>query len=373
TVFGESISNIADATEKIMPYAAEYSLLGVSFASLFGTMVMIFYYIYFNGFHTLKFKKNYLKHMLPIFKIAVPISISAFIVNLYPLIDMVTIVKAFQIIFKDIAAAESYFPKICGDFETSAALGNYLYGCYSGIAMTIFHLVPALTASLSTAALPVISSLSAKDDKIRLGDTAEAVMRFSALFSIPAGMGLFIMAEPILTFLFGNSPREVMIAAPMLSVLGIAAVFVGISAPAFAVLQGMGKPAVPTFILAFFTFFKLLLSILLVSSKKINVMAAPISTLVCYFFIASIALKNISMGTLKKLSLAKICLKPFILCLFCCPLSKIIYTHALKNASQSTSLLFSILISGILYILLLQLSGEFKQHYLKMLYSDKKS
>ena len=51
------------------------------------------------------------------------------------------------------------------------------------------------------------------------------------MIAIPGGLGICALAEPILTLVYSADPASIPIAAPILRVLGIAAIFVALSSP----------------------------------------------------------------------------------------------------------------------------------------------
>ena len=60
------------------------------------------------------------------------------------------------------------------------------------------------------------------------------------MIAFPAGFGICALAEPILTLVYQADPASIPIAAPILRVLGLAAVFVALSSPTNSMLQAVG-------------------------------------------------------------------------------------------------------------------------------------
>lgn len=79
-------------------------------------------------------------------------------------------------------------------------LPEYLYGSYSGLAVSIFNLVPAVTAGIGMSAIPAIARYCAAKDDRCLQRSVESVMATTAAAAFPAGLGIFTFAEEILSF-----------------------------------------------------------------------------------------------------------------------------------------------------------------------------
>ena len=95
-----------------------------------------------------------------------------------------------------------------------------LYGCYTGLAVTMFNLVPTITTSIGVSAIPAVTSSWTKRDAAGTKKNVEAALRITAIIGIPAGLGMSVLAGPIMSLLFHNA-NEVAIATPLLTMLGL--------------------------------------------------------------------------------------------------------------------------------------------------------
>jgi O-antigen/teichoic acid export membrane protein len=127
-----------------------------------------------------------------------------------------------------------------------------------------------------------VSSLWTQKRLSQLQRSVESILRMTALFVLPAGLGLSVMSGPILQLLFGADRPETAIAAPLLSVMGIAAIFVGITIPVNSMLQGMGLAYLPVKLMAVGGAIKIAVNYMLVGMPGINIKGAPFGTLACY-------------------------------------------------------------------------------------------
>lgn len=156
------------------------------------------------------------------------------------------------------------------------------YGAYTGMAMTLFNLPQALSNSVSVSVLPALSAAHACRNSKQERRLVTSSMRLTLLVCLPCGAGLFVFAQPLLQVLFASQPRGIQTAQPLLQLLGIAEPLVGLSAVATAVLQSFGRPDLTVYAMAAACTAKFAVSFYLAGQPEINILAAPIGTLVCY-------------------------------------------------------------------------------------------
>ena len=81
-------------------------------------------------------------------------------------------------------------------------LPEYLYGSYSGLAVSIFNLVPAVTAGIGMSAIPAIARYCAAKMTGACSDQWNRQWQPQLQLLSPAGLGIFTFAEEILSFLY---------------------------------------------------------------------------------------------------------------------------------------------------------------------------
>ena len=113
-----------------------------------------------------------------------------------------------------------------------------LYGCY-GYAATLMMLIPAITQTFGISALPSVTRAWTEGSPKKIKASIESVIRITMLVTIPAGLGLSVMAKPIMSLLYsdGGNTATVDTAASVLVILGIAAIFTSTSTPLCSMLQ----------------------------------------------------------------------------------------------------------------------------------------
>lgn len=170
-----------------------------------------------------------------------------------------------------------------GEILSSSNMPTFLYGI-RGEAYVLYNLIPTLTGTFGIGSVPFLTTVWVAKDKAAVKKTIETIIRTTAVIALPAGVGLASIAPEIMGLLYeGVAPVE--IGGPLLRMLGIAAVFAGLSVPMTNMLQAIGKPILPVRNIAIGASLKIIVNFLLVGRPEINIMGAPIGTMICYVFI----------------------------------------------------------------------------------------
>lgn len=117
---------------------------------------------------------------------------------------------------------------------------TYLYGQLHGMAYPLAGLPAILASAVGAALVPSIAEALARGASLQVAARTETALRLTVLFSLPAMVGLIILAEPINQMLFGIPEAGV----PLVYVSG-ACVLLALQQTSSGVLQGLGRPAVP--------------------------------------------------------------------------------------------------------------------------------
>lgn len=225
--------------------------------------------------------------------VALPTGISALISNMTSLIDMWTITAC-------LSAAEYSISGISAD-----EMPYFVYGSFSGIAVTVFNLVPSVTNMLGKGTLTCVTDAYEKKDVILLRNSTVQALSMAFVTALPCAVGLYVLSEEVLSFLFPVQTDETAICVVPLKLMMTGMVCLCLSYPLFSMLQAVGKPTAPLKIMLTGTAVKLICNLLLVSEKGIN--GAAVSTSVCYLFVLVLSLA-VYLRTVK----IKLCVKPFI-------------------------------------------------------------
>ncbi len=194
--------------------------------------------------------------------IAIPITIGASVFSLTSVIDMAMIKHNL----------------IAAGFSLEEAVR--LWGSYSGYAVPLFNMPPALLTAISISLVPAVASAFISGSKKKAEASVLSSIRITTLFALPASAGISLLATPILGLIYHNTN-----ASSMLSILGWAIVFVSLVQVTNAILQAVGKVYVPVLHMILGGILKIGINYFLVSNPEIHINGAPIGTLACYTLI----------------------------------------------------------------------------------------
>ncbi|MCX7614312.1 MAG: polysaccharide biosynthesis protein [Clostridiales bacterium] len=201
--------------------------------------------------------------------VAIPVTVGASVLSLTNLIDMAVVMNRLQ------------------DIGYSEAASNALYGAY-GMAVTLFNVPQTLVTAIAISVIPAITTAFTHRDYLSAGRTMESTVRITAILAFPSAAGLSLLSGPIMNLLYFNKPEDAAIAAPLLSTLAIAIIFVSMVSISNAMLQSMGLVNVPVVTMLIGGVVKLVTNYTLVGTHSININGAPIGTTICYAVIAII-------------------------------------------------------------------------------------
>lgn len=185
------------------------------------------------------------------------------------------------------ALLNSVDSKLCMNRLQTAAGFSYkeakvLYGVY-GKAQTLFNLPAAFITPLTISIVPAISGALAVREHSKATKITEDSLRISSVVSMPMGVGLMVLAAPIMEVLYPNSHEA---GAGLLGIMGLASFFVCIVLMENAILVSSGKEKLTMVTLISGGLIKIIVNWFLVAQRPINIYGAPIGTLVSYFVMA---------------------------------------------------------------------------------------
>ncbi len=332
-VFGQQVSNAAQANSVIVPYAAAGAVLGVTLGSLLSLLfLMVFYRFRRDGF------TNEMVVASPapqpgsaiarqMIRIAVPMVVSALILNITNLIDVTTIqARLTSALSSDFTTVYNMFSTSIDkavalkrlNFDDHAEVMKYIWGAY-GTALDFRTLVPTITIQLGVSAIPALATAWALKNKDDMRKTIETVLRIGMLIALPAGFGIAALAAPILTVIYGrgNSSEAIAIVAPILFVNGIFTPLMAVSTPTTNMLQAVGRADIPMKTVAAAAVCKILCNFILVGIPKINIYGAVAGTILFYVIIVGVNLFFLLKISKVRINWMGVFLKPFIAAVLC--------------------------------------------------------
>ncbi len=332
-VFGNEVTSLAEANSVITPWAAAGAVMGVTIGSLAAAVFLAIYYrIKGDGFTRTQLvnspksrsSEELAKEMI---RIAVPMVISALILNITNLVDTTTIQSRLTTaIENDLTTVLQMHSEAINEavrlsrlnISDSEEIVKYLWGSY-GMALDFRNLIPNLTLQLGISALPALAAAWAIKEKNGIKSTIEMVLRICMLIGLPAGFGMAALAQPLLTVIYGRglSSDAIPVVAPIMMAYGIATALMAVSTPITNMLQAIGRTDIPVKSVVAGAICKIVCNFILVGNPKINVYGAVVGTILFYVVIVACNLTSLLKITKVKVNWGGILIKPLISAALC--------------------------------------------------------
>lgn len=362
-VFGEDVTTFEQAFNTALPYAAAGAILAVSISELCGLLAMIIIERRYKGGETMPPRSTYCRRgiCVQLLRETAPIAASALVMNCVSFIDLLTVTGTLT---RSSARDPEYFNTafgnildICGGIE---GLPNFMYGSYTGIAMSLFMLIPSFAGMTEKTAAPEIAAAWEQNDARKLYDKIKLQLRAGAIIACPACFGAAALAEPILNMLYKSRPAEVFVSLQPFIILCMGGIFMVLSSALFGIFQSINKAHIPLILMTGSVIIKLLLNPLLISIPQINISGAPLSGTVGYIFITICGSVILNKKLPKKVNVFSAVRKPLLCGIVCGFMAYIAYSLLNGKVNPMLSVLFSTFTGAVVYVILLILVGVFR-------------
>ena len=365
--FGLTFNNKEEAYRTLISFSVAASIVGITMGSVLSYLYMKIRFVRTKGeiapeLYALSPEAvSKSKTFSAMVKIAVPVGIGALVMSFASSIDASILNR----ILSDMAENSPnelllQYPALEFEIFEAGTAHTCIWGYYSS-ALTILSIVVAVTQAFGTSAMPNVTNAFTKGDKGELTASVEAVMKLTAVFSIPCGIGLSVLAKPILSLIFFTNPNIAEFGAASLQVMGGAAIFMGLLTPICSMLQAVGKSNLTMFIYIFGTSLKVVVSFVFAQNISINIVGSAIGSLVAYLLMCAIAFTALLKYTKVKLNYASIFLKPLVGAI-ACGASAYLWSYVVN-----LNVIVSVLISIIVYFIFLLILHTFNKEEVKLL------
>ncbi len=324
TVFGQTAATKEEALSAIHPYAAAGATVGVTL----GTVIGMLYLLVMHKMRGDRITKTELvsapkpesssliaKKML---NFAIPVALSSLVFSITNLIDAITVQNRLEAVVNNNMELirGMYAEQLVGVLD--ADVKTFLYGAYS-LSLDFRNLIPSITMTLGISAIPALSAAWAVKNKKAIKISIESVMRVTMLVAMPCGIGMGVLAQPILAAFYGSgeSASGVSIAAPVLMVYGFTIFLIALSQPMTNMLQALEKTKIPLISMTVGAVVKFVSNLIFVAIPSLNVNGAVIGTVSCYAVITVINLFAIIKTTKIRINFVSVFLKPIICGVLC--------------------------------------------------------
>lgn len=355
-VFGADYASMEQAYAEALPYAAAGAVLAVSISELFGLLTLVINEKRLKNIEPLPPRCTYCRSNIckKLIKDITPIAASALVVNFVSFVDLLTVTRTLSV---SVAINPEYYNAAfgsilaeCGGIE---GLPNFMYGSYTGIAMSLFMMIPSFAGMTEKTAAPAIAAAWEQKDTDTLTSKITLQLRAGAMIACPACFGAAALAKPILQMLYRSRAAEISVCQSSFVILCLGGIFMVTSSAMFGIFQSIGKAHIPLVLMIGSVLIKLVLNPLLISLPSLNIAGAALSSIIGYIFMTVGGAIKMRKYLPRQISLFK-AVFPTFLCGLGCGISAFWANKLLADKLNSTlNVIVSILIGGFCYLILL--------------------
>lgn len=345
--------------DKILPCGAAAAVLGVTVGELCGTLFLMLRSRLRSDHIT---DRELEESPLPprtgelIKKIilqSLPISAGAVIINLGAFIDLLTISGGIQECF---VKNMGYFSLNYGSAISEAGadnFGNFVYGSYTGIVLSIFMLITSLTALIGKSALPAIAAAHERGDKNEIGRHVSILLSGIFLIGLPLCMCLGTLAEPVLQILYPVRAAEITVSVIPLAVLCAGGIPIALCGGLFSVFQAVGRFDLPIKLMMCGSAAKLIMNLLFLRVPVLAISGAALSTVFSHVLVMILGLASLKGAIGTKIKTRKLFVKPFAAAFACCLSALLSYYMLFNNFTGIIRMMLTVCTGGLVYVLLI--------------------
>ena len=219
--------------------------------------------------------------------LAIPITLGSAAISLVTIVDTKIVMALLEKMYHDLpqlitpeAVAQQFED---GGVTPQLFMAQGLRGIY-GKCMAIYNLPSQLMVAITASVIPAVSACLTRRDASAASRTSESALRIGMVLAFPMGVGLFALGGPIAQLLYPSIDAAV--AGPIMSILGLAAIFVGVMSLWHSSLQANGRVGLPVIAVVVGGAVKIAVNYHLVGNYDVNILGAPIGTLCCFGVVA---------------------------------------------------------------------------------------
>lgn len=375
TIFGITFADEKTAIYTLVGYSVSGAVFGITVGSVLSFLYLLIKYKRVGGGITQAEldssvdarSKN--ETFLALVKTAVPIGLGALVMNISGTLDGMII----QSIISNMATTNgtelaTQYP-MYADAVMDETIHTKLWGCY-GTALTLMQLVTVITQAFGTTAMPMVTSAYAKGDKEQLKVAINRVLKLTCVVTFPCGIGLSVLAEPIMEIVYGGNVAVV--GGECLKIMGIAVLFMAGITPICSMLQGVGKVSTPVKLYTLAVVIKVVMNFALVSNVNVNIRGAATGTLVGFLVACVIAMYVLVKSTGIRPNFTNAIIKPLISAIICGGGAFLTYYLLENRMNIYVSTLISIAVAAVIYLFAVIILRTFDENDLGIIKNNEK-
>lgn len=195
--------------------------------------------------------------------LAIPITLTSASTSIITLVDNALVMRRLQ--FAGLKLAEDG--------------ARNLMSNYTGV-QTIYQIPPALMVAITASVIPAVTTCFTTRDQRGAARIVGSALKTCALIAFPSGVGMAVLGTPIVKLMFHGLTAD--IAGPILSILGLANIFVCLVQVCNSVLQSHGILNLPIFTMLTGGTIMVLFDYFMVGTVQYNIFGSPIGTCIGY-------------------------------------------------------------------------------------------
>ncbi|MCM1055140.1 MAG: oligosaccharide flippase family protein [Bacteroides sp.] len=345
----------------VLPLAAAAAVLGTTVGELCGTLsLMIRSRAKSDGITEEELEespeppsaKEIIKRIV---KDSLPISLGAVIINLGSFIDLLTISGGIQECFvkNQPYFADTYALAIKESGFNS--FGNFVYGSYTGIVLSMFMIITSLTALIGKSALPQISAAYERKNGEEVKRNISILLSGVFVIGLPLCLSLGALAEPVLSILYPVRAAEVSVSVMPMTVLCFGGIPIALCGGLFAVFQAIGRFDLPIKLMMAGSASKLMLNLLLLRIPYASISGAAVSTVVSHIIVMTLGIASLRKTAGTGIKIFPLFAKPFAAAFSCAVTALLSYYLLFNNFTELLRMGLTVCTGGAVYIILILL------------------
>ena len=136
------------------------------------------------------------------------------------------------------------------DIGFSEAEANLRYVALRTNVTTIINMPAVLTTALAMSLVPAVGAARRRRNREGIRSISLTAIKLSMIIGLPCAVGLFVLGEQVIDFLYDITPDRLAVAASLMRISAIGVMFLSLVQTLTGIIQGLGKQQVPVINLA---------------------------------------------------------------------------------------------------------------------------
>lgn len=346
------------SAEKALPYAAAAAILGVTISEYCGTL----YIVRKVRRETVRERERYQKPpfgetaeiMKDIFLRSLPVAAGAAASNLISFTDLLTVANCINLSRSLFSASFPTVPSLSAALSSAPSdPGNFLYGSYSGLVLSVYMLTAAAAGLIARCSLPKLVCAVETNHSGNLVRCVSLMLKGTALICVPISLMMAVLSEPLLRILYPIRAAEVSVSILPLQILSLGGIVSGLGGAVFTVFNAYGDFKTPVKLTLYGGLIKFLLNVTLLTIPQINISGAALATVISNAAVTFLAYRVLKKQRSLRLPLFSATFPSLLAGSVCAVCLSFLYRIAAERAGLLTGFLFSLAVASFLYLFLL--------------------